>query len=87
MSDYFRHPSLLARMAAAVETLSGGRSFLGVGPVGTTKRHGPLACLSNPVKERMDRPEEGLEVIMRCWGMNQRSSPAAIISSKVLIHA
>ena len=27
----FRHPSLLARMAAAVDTLSGGRLVLGVG--------------------------------------------------------
>jgi F420-dependent oxidoreductase-like protein len=64
----FRHPSLLARMAAAVDALSGGRLVLGVGAGWNDQEHRAFGLPFPPLKERMDRLEEGLEVIMRLLG-------------------
>jgi F420-dependent oxidoreductase-like protein len=64
----FRHPSLLARMAAAVDALSGGRLVLGVGAGWNDQEHRAFGLPFPPMKERMDRLEEGLEVIMRLLG-------------------
>jgi F420-dependent oxidoreductase-like protein len=64
----FRHPSLLARMAAAVDALSGGRLVLGVGAGWNDQEHRAFGLAFPPMKERMDRLEEGLEVIMRLLG-------------------
>jgi F420-dependent oxidoreductase-like protein len=64
----FRHPSLLARMAAAVDTLSGGRLVLGVGAGWNTQEHRTFGIPFPPFKERMHMLEEGIEVIVRLWG-------------------
>jgi len=64
----FRHPSLLARMAAAVDALSGGRLVLGVGAGWNDQEHRAFGLPFPPLKERMDRLEEGLEVITRLLG-------------------
>ncbi len=61
----FRHPSLLARMAAAVDTLSGGRLVLGLGAGWNDQEHRAFGLPFPPLRERMDRLEEGLEVITR----------------------
>ena len=61
----FRHPSLLARMAAAVDALSGGRLVLGVGAGWNDQEHRAFGLPFPPLQERMDRLEEGLEVITR----------------------
>jgi F420-dependent oxidoreductase-like protein len=64
----FRHPSLLARMAAAVDALSGGRLVLGVGAGWNEQEHRAFGLPFPPLKERMDMLEEGLEVIMGLLG-------------------
>jgi F420-dependent oxidoreductase-like protein len=64
----FRHPSLLARMAADVDTLSGGRLVLGMGAGWNDQEHRAFGLPFPPMKERMDRLEEGLEVIRRLLG-------------------
>jgi F420-dependent oxidoreductase-like protein len=64
----FRHPSLLARMAAAVDALSGGRLILGVGAGWNEAEHRAFGLPFPPLKERIDMLEEGLEVIMRLLG-------------------
>jgi F420-dependent oxidoreductase-like protein len=61
----FRHPSHLARMAAAVDDRSGGRLILGIGAGWQAREHNAYGWDLLPVKERMDRLEEGLEVITR----------------------
>jgi F420-dependent oxidoreductase-like protein len=61
----FRHPSLLARMAAAVDALSGGRLVLGMGAGWNDQEHRAFGLPFPPMQERMDRLEEGLEVITR----------------------
>jgi F420-dependent oxidoreductase-like protein len=63
----FRHPSLLARMAAAVDALSGGRLILGVGAGWNEAEHRAFGLPFPPVKQRMDMLEEGIEVIIRLF--------------------
>ncbi len=63
----FRHPALLARMAAAVDVLSGGRLTLGVGAGWNDAEHAAFGIPLPPLKERMDRLEEGITVIRALW--------------------
>lgn len=63
----FRHPALLARMAAAVDGLSAGRLVLGVGAGWNEAEHRMFGIPMPPVGERMDRLEEGIGVIKALW--------------------
>src|SRR6266581_2415584 len=63
----FRHPALLARMAAAVDLLSGGRLVLGVGAGWNVAEHEAFGIGLPPLKERFDRFEEGIAVIKALW--------------------
>jgi F420-dependent oxidoreductase-like protein len=63
----FRHPALLARMAAAVDGLSGGRLVLGVGAGWNEAEHHMFGIPMPPVSERMDRLEEAIAVIKALW--------------------
>ena len=59
----FYHPALLARMAAAVDTLSGGRLDLGLGAGWNEPEHRMFGVPFLTVKERLDRLEAGARVI------------------------
>ncbi len=59
----FRHPTMLARMAAAVDDLSGGRLTLGVGAGWQEREHAMFGWDLLSVPERFKRFEEGLQVI------------------------
>jgi F420-dependent oxidoreductase-like protein len=63
----FRHPALLARMAAAVDGLAEGRLVLGLGAGWNELEHQMFGIPMPPVKERMDRLEEGIAVIKALW--------------------
>ena len=63
----FRHPALLARMAAAVDGLSNGRLSLGVGAGWNEAEHEAFGIVLPPLKERFDRLEEGIAVIKELW--------------------
>ena len=64
----FRHPALTARMAAQLDVLSGGRSVLGMGAGWNVPEHEAFGFPFPPVKERLDRLEEGLQVVRALWG-------------------
>jgi F420-dependent oxidoreductase-like protein len=64
----FRHPSLLARMAASVDVLSGGRLVLGLGTGWNEHEHRAFGIPFPPLPERIDLLEEGIEVILRLLG-------------------
>ncbi|GIV88937.1 MAG: LLM class F420-dependent oxidoreductase [Chloroflexus sp.] len=61
----FRHPALTARMAAAVDDLSGGRLQLGLGAGWQEREHTMFGFDLLPVQERFHRFAEGLEVVTR----------------------
>lgn len=69
----FRHPSLLARMAAQIDQLSGGRFVLGMGAGWNVPEHEAFGLAFPPLRERMDRLEESVQVVQALW----RDGPAS----------
>ncbi len=63
----FRHPTHTARMAAAVDDLSGGRLTLGTGAGWQEREHANYGWGLLEPKERFSRLEEGLEVITQLF--------------------
>ena len=59
----FRHPAFTARMAAAVDDLSGGRLTLGLGAGWQEREHNNYGFDLLDIDDRFDRFEEGVEVI------------------------
>lgn len=59
----FRHPAMLARQAAALDDLSGGRLILGLGAGWEVNEHQAWGYHLGSAKTRSARFEEGLEVI------------------------
>jgi F420-dependent oxidoreductase-like protein len=59
----FRHPTMTARMARDVDALSNGRLILGLGAGWQEREHHNYGWDLLSVPDRMDRFEEGLEVI------------------------
>lgn len=61
----FRHPTMTARMGAAVDDLSGGRLILGIGAGWQEREHNNFGWDLLDITERFNRFQEGLEVITR----------------------
>ncbi|HSH01226.1 MAG TPA: LLM class F420-dependent oxidoreductase [Anaerolineae bacterium] len=59
----FRQPTMTVRMAAAVDDLSNGRLTLGVGAGWQEREHTNYGWELLPVKERLDRFEEGVQIM------------------------
>lgn len=59
----FRHPTMTARMATAVDDLSGGRLTLGVGAGWQVREHAHYGWDLLELGPRFDRFEEGLKII------------------------
>ena len=59
----FREPTMTARMAAAVDDLSGGRLILGLGAGWQDREHHNYGHDLLDVSGRMDRLEEGVQVV------------------------
>ncbi|HLQ60621.1 MAG TPA: LLM class flavin-dependent oxidoreductase [Candidatus Acidoferrales bacterium] len=61
----FRHPALLARLAASVDQLSGGRLVLGVGAGWKQSEHEMYEIPFPSLKERMDNLEDGIRLVRK----------------------
>ena len=64
----YRHPAVLANMAATVDRISGGRLELGLGAGWNQDEADAYGIDLPPLKERFDRFDEGLEVVVRLLG-------------------
>ncbi len=67
----FRHPTMTARMASAVDDLSGGRLTLGMGAGWQEREHRNYGWDLLPVPQRFQRFQEGLEVVTRLLGSDE----------------
>jgi F420-dependent oxidoreductase-like protein len=70
----FRHPAMLARQAAALDDLSGGRMIVGVGAGWQDREHHLFGYDLGDVPTRMARLAEGLEVVTRLLRSDQPAS-------------
>jgi F420-dependent oxidoreductase-like protein len=64
----FRHPSVLAKCAATVDQVSGGRAELGIGAGWLAAEHAAYGFPFPPVRTRMDVLAEQLAIVVRSWG-------------------
>lgn len=60
----YRHPAVLANMAATVDVISGGRLILGLGAGWNQDEADALGIRLPPLKERFDQFDEAIEVIV-----------------------
>jgi len=63
----FRHPVELAQNAVALDHLSGGRYWLGLGAGWNVPEHAAFGFPLPSVSERMDRLAEAIDVILQLW--------------------
>ena len=62
-----RHPSVLATEVVTLDHLSGGRVECAVGAAWNEPEHRELGIPFPPLAERMDRLEEGVQVLRALW--------------------
>ena len=63
----FRHPSVLAKNAVTADHISGGRIEVGLGTGWHDREHRAYGFPFPPMKTRMDRLAEQLEIVSRSW--------------------
>lgn len=59
----YRHPAVLAKIATAVDRISGGRLTLGVGTGWQENEHAAYGIELGTVKERLDRFDEAVQIL------------------------
>lgn len=60
---HYRHPAVLANMAAALDIISGGRLELGIGAGWNEEESGAYGIELGSISERLDRFEESCQVL------------------------
>src|SRR6476646_2721333 len=63
----YRHPGVLAKTVTALDVLSGGRAYLGIGAAWFEEEHQGLGVPFPPLKERFERLEEALQIAHQMW--------------------
>ena len=69
----YRHPSVLANIAATIDVMSGGRLIIGLGAGWNQDESDALGIHLPPLKERFDRLEEGVQVIVKLLSEDRAS--------------
>ena len=63
----YRYPSVLAKVGATLDVLSKGRLFMGIGAAWNVDEATAYGISFPPVKERMQRLEEAVQIIRKMW--------------------
>lgn len=67
----YRHPAVLAKMAATLDHVSGGRLIMGIGAAWFEMEHNAYGIPFRTPAERIHRLDEATEVIKRLWTEKQ----------------
>jgi F420-dependent oxidoreductase-like protein len=67
LGNTYRHPAVVAKMAAQVDIISGGRLLLGMGAGWQQNEHEAYGIPFSTMKERLARLDEACEVIRSLW--------------------
>lgn len=68
LNNEFHHPALLARTAATVDRMTGGRLILGIGTGYAQREHDAMGIELRPPGPRVDRLEESLVILRSLLG-------------------
>ncbi|MFQ5829740.1 MAG: LLM class F420-dependent oxidoreductase, partial [Candidatus Methylomirabilia bacterium] len=63
----YRHPAVVAKMAANVDIISGGRLVCGIGAAWQQNEHDAYGIPFYTVSERLQRLEEACQVLLALW--------------------
>src|SRR5256714_3099275 len=69
----YRHPGVLAKTVTALDVLSGGRAWLGIGAAWNEAESRGLGIPFPPIAERFERLEETLQICLQMWEGNRGS--------------
>jgi alkanesulfonate monooxygenase SsuD/methylene tetrahydromethanopterin reductase-like flavin-dependent oxidoreductase (luciferase family) len=67
MANSYRHPPLMAKMAASLQHLTGGRFILGYGAGWAEDEYRAYGYDFPPIRTRIEQMVEGIEVIRALW--------------------
>src|SRR2546428_5311270 len=67
LGNTYRHPAVVAKMAAQVDIISGGRLLLGLGAGWQQNEHEAYGIPFYTLRERLERLDEACQVIPSLW--------------------
>jgi F420-dependent oxidoreductase-like protein len=67
LGNTYRHPAVVAKMAAQVDIISGGRLLLGLGSGWQQNEHEAYGIPFYTMRERLERLDEACQVIRSLW--------------------
>jgi F420-dependent oxidoreductase-like protein len=73
LGNTYRHPAVVAKMAAQVDIISGGRLVLGMGAGWQRNEHESYGIPYYTMRERLERLDEACEVIRSLWRQEKAS--------------
>ena len=71
LGNTYRHPAVVAKMAAQVDIISGGRLLLGLGSGWQENEHAAYGIPFYTMRERLERLDEACHVIRSLWTENR----------------
>ena len=75
-----RPAGVIAKSAATLDTLSGGRAFCGLGAGWWTREHAAYGIDFPPPRERLDRLESTIETLLALWAKGTKPYTGAHVS-------
>jgi len=67
LGNTYRHPAVVAKMAAQVDLISGGRLLLGLGAGWQENEHAAYGIPFGTLRERLERLDEACQVMKALW--------------------